>query len=164
MGGKALNGKTVTNDSAQELFNKMLLENNLSNMAKRILLCGSARRGKETCGDLDIVFIDNKNEVKNWLVQTFGRKKNGKPQTVGLVEGVQIEFYESTEEAWGSQTLMWTGSASNNIRMRRICKKRGWTMSQYGIKDKSGKNLTAGMTEEEIYKFLGVDYVLPSRR
>lgn len=164
MGGKALNGKTVTNDNAHKLFEKMFLENNLGCKSKKILLCGSARRGKETCGDLDIVFIDNDNAVKEWLVKTFGRKKNGKPQTVGLIEGVQIEFYESTEEAWGSQTLMWTGSASNNIRMRRICKKRGWTMSQYGIKDKSGKNLTAGMNEEEIYKFLGVEYVLPMGR
>lgn len=164
MGGKALNGKTVTNSNAHKLFEKMFLENNLGCKASKILLCGSARRGKETCGDLDIVFIDKNSSIKDWLVKTFGRKKNGKPQNVGLIDGVQIEFYESTEEAWGSQTLMWTGSASNNIRMRRICKKKGWSMSQYGIKDKNGNNLTEGMSEREIYKFLGVNYVEPVER
>lgn len=165
MGGKALNGKTITCEQARDLFSRILLENDLESMSERILLCGSARRGKETCGDLDIVFIDSDDgRLKSWLVETFGYKKNGKPQTVGLIEGVQIEFYESTREAWGSQTLMWTGSASNNIRLRRICKKNEWTMSQYGVKDKSGRNLTAGMSEEEIYSFLGVNFVLPGDR
>ena len=164
MGGKALNGKTITNIQAQELFKNLVVSNHLTDKSTKILLCGSARRGKSTCGDLDIVFIDREGHFKSWLSKTFGFKKNGKPQTVGLIEGVQVEFYESTEEAWGSQTLMWTGSASNNIRLRRICKKRGWTMSQYGIKDKSKKNLTAFMTESEIYGFLGVEYVDPEDR
>ena len=129
------------------------------------MLCGSARRGKKTCGDLDIVFIDSENNaIKTWLSDNFGTKKNGKPQTTILYDGVQVEFYEATSDNWGSQILMWTGSAFNNVRMRRKCKKRGWTMSQYGIKNKEGKNLTLGMSEEEIYKFLGIEYACPDRR
>jgi len=165
MGGKALNGKTITNTEALSLFEKILLENDLTSKTQKILLCGSARRGKSTCGDLDIVFIDSEdNSTKAWLSDIFGFKKNGKPQTVGLIDGVQIEFYEAKEEDWGSQTLMWTGSASNNIRLRRICKKNGWKMSQYGIKDESGKNLTSGMSEQEIYSFLGMDFSEPEER
>tara|TARA_B100000035_G_scaffold249473_1_gene218292 strand:- start:7732 stop:8229 length:498 start_codon:yes stop_codon:yes gene_type:complete len=165
MGGKALNGKTITNNNAYDLFKKIVDSNNLKDKSKKILLCGSARRGKNTCGDLDIVFIDDKNNsLKHWLSEVFGFKKNGKPQTVGLIDGVQIEFYESTEECWGSQVLMWTGSASNNIRLRRICKKRGWTMSQYGIKDSTKRNLTSGMSEQEIYTFLGIEYLEPEER
>lgn len=164
MGGKALNGKTIANQEAHNLFSALVKDNSLTDKSSKIMLCGSARRGKPTCGDLDIVFIDKDDQVKSWLTERFGLKKNGKPQTVGLVDGVQVEFYESTEEAWGSQTLMWTGSASNNIRLRRICKKRGWSMSQYGIKDKNKENLTANMSEEEIYNFLGVDFVIPEDR
>ena len=167
MGGKALDGKTLTNEEAHSFFEKLVIENNLGNKVTKggLLLCGSARRGKKTCGDLDIVFIDNENDaLKNWLVENFGTKKNGKPQTTVLIEGVQVEFYEATVETWGSTTLMWTGSAYNNVRMRRMCKKLGYKMSQYGIKDASGRNLTSGMSEQEIYEFIGMKYEEPSNR
>lgn len=165
MGGKALNGKKLNNSEAYDLYNRIVYENNLEEKSSSILLCGSARRGKESCGDLDIVFIDNENNsIKGWLSENFGFKKNGKPQTVGLIDGVQIEFYESTKECWGSQVLMWTGSASNNIRLRRSAKRLGLKMSQYGIKDKNGVNLTANMGEEEIFKFLGHEYLSPEKR
>lgn len=165
MGGKALNGKRLKNDEAYTLYEKIVNNNKLEEKSMNILLCGSARRGKESCGDLDIVFVDDENHsLKNWLSETFGFKKNGKVQTVGLFEGVQIEFYESTKECWGSQTLMWTGSASNNIRLRRAAKKQGLKMSQYGIKDNSGINLTANMNEEEIFSFLGLKYLSPNER
>jgi len=166
MGGKALNGKQITNEEAHQLFEKLVSENNLGCKAAKILLCGSARRGKETCGDLDIVFIDGgeeENLLKEWLVDNYGVKKNGKPQTTILYEGVQVEFYEATPETWGSNVLMWTGSAFNNVRMRRKAKKLGYKMSQHGILNE-GVNLTAGFTEEQIYEFLGYDYVKPQKR
>lgn len=164
MGGKALGGKTITYAEAFALFEKIVLENNLGCKVEKILLCGSARRGKESCGDLDVVFIDRNDAVKQWLVDNYGLEKNGKPQTTILYDGVQVEFYEATQETWGSNTLMWTGSAQNNVLMRRKCKRKGWTMSQYGIKDESGLNLTAGMTEEQIYSFLEMEYAEPSKR
>lgn len=167
MGGKALNGKKITCIEAHNLFEKIVKENNLNQKTSNILLCGSARRKKSKCGDLDIVFIDSgeeENLLKEWLIDNYGVKKNGKPQTTILYEGVQVEFYEATQETWGSTILMWTGSAYNNIKMRRKCKKKGWTMSQYGIKDSSGNNLTANMSEKEIYEFLEIPYVNPQER
>jgi DNA polymerase (family 10) len=166
MGGKALNGKQITNEEALQLFEKLVLENNLGCKTEKILLCGSARRGKDTCGDLDIVFIDGgeeENLLKEWLIDNYGVKKNGKPQTTILYEGVQVDFYEATHETWGSNVLMWTGSAFNNVRMRRKAKKLGYTMSQHGILNE-GVNLTSGFTEEQIYAFLGYDYVEPQKR
>lgn len=164
MGGKALGGKTITNSEAYTLFKKIILENNLDSKVEKILLCGSARRGKKTSGDLDIVFIDRDNAVKEWLRENFGTKKNGKPQTTVLIDEVQVEFYEANQETWGSTILMWTGSAYNNIKMRRECKKKGLTMSQYGIKDSDKNNLTAFMSEKEIFEFLGMKYLEPSER
>ena len=95
MGGKALNGKRIPVLEAYALFEKMLLANDLGCKAEKILLCGSARRCKKTCGDLDIVFIDRNDAVKTWLVENYGTKKNGKPQTTILYDGVQVEFYEA---------------------------------------------------------------------
>jgi DNA polymerase (family 10) len=164
MGGKALEGKRITNQAAIELFEKIMIKNNLETKVEKILLCGSARRGKETSGDLDIVFIDKDHLLKAWLAENFGYKKNGKPKTTVLIDEVQVEFYEATQETWGSNVLMWTGSAYNNVKMRRKAKKLGYTLSQYGIKNKDGENLTAGFSEKEIYEFLGYDYVSPLKR
>ena len=47
MGGKALGGRKITNKEAFELAEKIILENNLSSRVNKILLCGSARRGKK---------------------------------------------------------------------------------------------------------------------
>ena len=164
MGGKALEGKRITNQAAIELFEKIMIKNNLETKVEKILLCGSARRGKETSGDLDIVFIDKDHLLKAWLAENFAYKNNAKPKTTVLIDEVQVEFYEATQETWGSNVLMWTGSAYNNVKMRRKAKKLGYTLSQYGIKNKDGENLTAGFSEKEIYEFLGYDYVSPLKR
>lgn len=163
MGGKALNGKRIPVEQANELFAKLVSENNLDLKSDRILLCGSARRQKKTCGDLDIVFIDRDDAVKSWLVDNFGTKKNGKPQTTCLIDGVQVEFYEASPETWGTSLLMWTGSAYNNVRLRRAAKARGLKLSQHGLFDGS-VNLAAGKNEQEIFELLDEKYKEPQHR
>jgi DNA polymerase (family 10) len=164
MGGKALSGRRISNEEAFRLAEKIICENDLGCKVDRILLCGSARRGKKTSGDLDIVFIDSENDaLKAWLVDNYGVKKNGKPQTTILYDGVQVEFYEATPETWGSCTLMWTGSAYNNIQLRKAAKKRGLKLSQHGLFDGS-VNLAAGKSEREIFELLGKTYKAPHER
>jgi DNA polymerase (family 10) len=163
MGGKALNGKRITSLEACGLFEKLLLENDLGCKAEKILLCGSARRVKKTCGDLDIVFIDRDGAIKNWLVENYGTKKNGKPQTTILYEGVQVEFYEATPKTWGTSVLMWTGPAFSNIQLRKAAKKRGLKLSQHGLFQ--GKtNIAAGKAEYEIFEILGKEFKEPHER
>ena len=167
MGGKALNGNKITLEQANNLFAKIVSENDLASKAEKITLCGSARRGKKQCGDLDIVFIDGgeeENLLKEWLVDNYGVKKNGKPQTTILYDGVQVEFYEATQDSWGTCTLMWTGSKWNNIKLRKAAKARDLKLSQHGLFDQEGNNLAAGKTEEEVFGLLGFDYIEPQKR
>ena len=167
MGGKALNGNKITLEQANNLFAKIVSENDLDSKAEKITLCGSARRGKKQCGDLDIVFIDGgeeENLLKEWLVDNYGVKKNGKPQTTILYDGVQVEFYEATQDSWGTCTLMWTGSKWNNIKLRKAAKARDLKLSQHGLFDQEGNNLAAGKTEEEVFGLLGFDYIEPQKR
>ena len=165
MGGKALNGNKITRDEAYDLYNHIINTHKLHRKHNRIQLCGSARRGKKHCGDLDIVFQDNENgDFKAWLIETFGTKKNGKPQTTVLYNGVQVEFYEATQESWGTCTLMWTGSKWNNIKLRKAAKARDLKLSQHGLFDQDGNNLAAGKSEEQVFELLGFDYVEPQKR
>ena len=165
MGGKALNGNKITRDEAYDLYNHIINEHSLESKHNRIQLCGSARRGKKQCGDLDIVFQDNENgDFKAWLLETFGTKKNGKPQTTVLYNGVQVEFYEATQDSWGTCTLMWTGSKWNNIKLRKAAKARGLKLSQHGLFDTDNNNLAAGKSEEEVFGLLGFNYIEPCKR
>ena len=163
MGGKALGGRKITTEEAFKLAEQIILEHNLGCKVNKILLCGSARRGKKHCGDLDFVFIDRDGATKQWLSETFGYKKNGKPQTTGLVDGVQVEFYEATPETWGSSVLMWTGSMWTNIKLRKKAVKKGWKLSQHGLFD-GDVNLAENKNEEEIFELLGATYLEPSKR
>ena len=164
MGGKALSGRRISNEEAFKLAEKIICENDLGGKVERILLCGSARRGKKTSGDLDFVFIDSENNaLKAWLVENYGVKKNGKPQTTILYDGVQVEFYEATPKTWGTCTLMWTGSAFNNIQLRKAAKKRGLKLSQHGLFD-SKTNIAAGKAEYEIFEMLGKEFKEPHER
>ena len=164
MGGKALSGRRISNEEAFKLAEKIICENDLGGKVDRILLCGSARRGKKTSGDLDFVFIDSENNaLKAWLVDNYGVKKNGKPQTTILYDGVQVEFYEATPKTWGTCTLMWTGPAFSNIQLRKAAKKRGLKLSQHGLFD--GKtNIAAGKAEYEIFEMLGKEFKEPHER
>jgi DNA polymerase (family 10) len=165
MGGKALNGNKITRDEAYDLYNHIINKHGLESKHNRIQLCGSARREKKKCGDLDIVFVDNESgALKAWLLENFGKKKNGKPQTTVLIDGVQVEFYEATHESWGTCTLMWTGSKWNNIKLRKAAKARDMKLSQHGLFDQDGNNLAAGKTEEQVFELLGFDYVEPQKR
>jgi DNA polymerase (family 10) len=165
MGGKALDGNRITNAEAHKLFESIVHVNELGSKADKILLCGSARRGKPMTGDLDIVFIDNeKEEVKSWLLDSFGTKKNGNHQNTALFKGVQVEFYEATQETWGTCTLMWTGSKWNNIKLRKAAKARGLKLSQHGLFDEQGTNLAADKSEEQMFGLLGFDYLEPQKR
>jgi len=165
MGGKALNGNRITNEDAYELFLDIVKDNNLGDKAERMLLCGSARRGSKTSGDLDIVYVDNEEgSTKAWLRERFGTKKNGNHQNTALIEGIQVEFYEATQETWGTCTLMWTGSKWNNIKLRKAAKARDLKLSQHGLFDGDGNNLAAGKTEQEVFGLLGFDYIEPHKR
>ena len=164
MGGKALSGKRISNEEAYKLAERIICDNDLGCKVDRILLCGSARRCKEDSGDLDFVFIDSENDaLKSWLVENYGTKKNGKPQTTILYEGVQVEFYEATPKTWGTSVLMWTGPAFSNIQLRKAAKKRGLKLSQHGLFD--GKtNIAAGKAEYEIFEMLGKEFKEPHER
>lgn len=142
----------------------------------RVEIAGSARRKKETIGDLDILAIVkngkgyNKNservmdffskmpEVKN--IYSKGTTRS----SVKLNNGMNVDLRILREESYGAGLMYFTGSKEHNIELRRLAISLGYKLNEYGLfEEKSGK-MIAGKTEEEIYNKLGLTYITPEMR
>lgn len=166
MGGKAHGGKRISRETALSLYSEIVDQ---MPTVESIILCGSARRLKPTCGDLDIVVVPAQDpnlagELDKFFVQMFGHQKSGKSAKNGLFRGVQTEFYIASPNNYGTFVQMWTGSKRENIRLRKIAKKKGFSLSQYGCKSIKTGDVTSFRNEEELYAFLEECYVVPENR
>lgn len=161
MGGKAHGGRRISQTDAINLYRDLTGRSD-NGLNYRHLLCGSARRNKPDCGDLDIVVVPaRQHEFDEFCIGLFGHQKSGKPARTGLVDGVQVEFYLATAENWGSQIQMWTGSHVHNIKLRRLAKAKGYSLSQYGFKHQDTGDRVFCPQERDVYNFLEIDYVQP---
>lgn len=164
MGGKLAGGKRVKREIAGKINEALLFE--MGDLCDQWLLCGSYRRNKEEVGDLDIVVVPKDPKVFNdALAKKFGFQKDGKKaKGSGLVDGVQVDFFIATKENWWSQVLMWTGSMKENVRLRAKAKSRGYSVSQYGLKDVKTGEVRNLISEQELYEILGEQYLVPWER
>ena len=132
-----------------------------------IVVAGSYRRRRDTVGDLDVLvttpdgvaigdsLVAYENSTK---VLAHGRTRT----TVVLRSGLQVDLRVVPEESYGAALMYFTGSKAHNIALRSIANEHGWKLNEYGLFD--GDRRIAGATEEEIYKKLGLMFVLPELR
>lgn len=167
MGGKAHGGRRVERGEAIQIYSDLtgFGPTGCGNWIHQSELCGSYRRGKPDCGDLDIVVVPEDHDTFDaWCVNLFGYQKSGKPARNGLYKGVQVEFYVAKKENLGTFLQMWTGSMQHNVLLRKAALKLGYSMSQYGFRNESTGELTLCQSEDDVYKFLGVEFVPPNMR
>ena len=130
-------------------------------------LAGSARRRRETVGDLDIVaaaanpgpvmerFVGYE-DVRQVLEQGSTRA------SVVLRSGLQVDLRVVGEESYGAALLYFTGSKAHSIALRQIAVDRGLKLNEYGL-FRSTRRLAA-RTEAELYKELGLTFIPPELR
>jgi DNA polymerase (family 10) len=149
MGGKLHGGRRVSLEEAYELFGEIE-----STLGQGLQLAGSARRKKATCGDLDIL------SYYPWVGEReMGQLFGG----TGLYRGVQVDISRVPIGAEGTYLMHATGSAEENVRLRKKAKRLGLKLNQYGLWAGT-ENLASGMSEQDIYKTLGEPYVPPEER
>lgn len=150
----------------------------------QFLICGSYRRGAETCGDIDCLIRENENytlaELAQMLKQRFqcesllcgqhkfsGLCRYSKEQDEQVTPMRRLDLMIINDSSWPYATLYFTGSYQLNILMRDKAQQFGWTLNEYGITshnkndDHEQFNVT---TEEEIFKLLDMVYLEPKDR
>lgn len=139
-----------------------------SKLVKEAIVAGSTRRMRETVGDLDILITSDKapqvmelisklNEVERILV------KGPTKTSVLLKIGLNCDFRVVEQENFGAALQYFTGSKDHGVLIRQIAVRKGYSLNEYQLSDKNGKNI-ASKTEEEVYNRLGLDYIEPEMR
>lgn len=128
---------------------------------------GSLRRMVATVGDIDIAVASQKPKE---IIGHFKKFKEirrvldagPRKSSVLLRNGMQVDLIVQPTGAFGALIQHFTGSKNHNISLREYALKKNMSVSDYGIKV-SGK-LQEFRTEQEFYKFLGMDYIEPELR
>ena len=128
-------------------------------------VAGSYRRGKSTIGDIDIVVALTPSSVNPRLREIAQEViDEGDRRTSIRCEGQRVDLRFTKVNEYGSMLLYLTGSKDFNIRLREIALSRGLKLNEYGIEDHRDGKLHTFSREEELFAFLGMEYVPPEIR
>ncbi len=144
---------------------------------KRVEFAGSLRRMRETVGDLDILVsytpakkeeerAQTVSDIMDFFAQYTGVKdvlsKGPTKSSVVLPSGVQVDLRVLDEKIFGAAMHYFTGSKDHNVAIRDRAKKRGLKINEYGVFKE--EVLIGGATEEEVFKSVGLPYIIPEMR
>lgn len=142
---------------------------------------GSLRRKVSTIGDIDVVVVCNTAHAKS-VIDHFaafpGKAKienQGEEKASIIVGGGRrVDIRVASPQSYGAMLQYFTGSKIHNIKLREYALKKGYSLSEYGIKQMGGKKKTKDRkteqkirqfkTENEFYQFLGLQYIPPEIR
>jgi len=134
-----------------------------------VSIAGSARRMRETVRDLDIIatasdaqaLVDYFCSLK-WVVDVAA--KGSTKATVVSHDGLRFDLRVVPPESYGNLLQHFTGSKHHNVALREDAVRRGFSVSEYSVTEvESGAEHTFA-TEEEVYRFLGYDWIPPELR
>jgi len=132
-------------------------------------LAGSARRMKETVGDLDfLVASKDAGPVMDFFTkmpEVEEVKGRGPAKAfVRLQGGIDADVLVVPEESWGSALLYFTGSKDHNVGLRKIAIEKKLRLNEWGVFEAGTEKMIAGRTEEQVYRALGLQWMPPEMR
>jgi DNA polymerase (family X) len=131
------------------------------------IAAGSLRRQKETVRDIDILVISEKPVP---VMEAFTKQpqvdrvlaKGETKSSIVTTEGVQVDCRVIEKRSFGAALVYFTGSKDFNVKLRQLAQKTGHKVNEYGVY--KGEKFVCGRTEEEVFKFLKMQYVAPELR
>lgn len=144
----------------------------------RIDPLGSLRRKASTIGDIDIAVASSnpKSVLQKFVKYPKSQKvieKGDHTASILLPGDIRVDLMVQSEDSYGALLQHFTGSKHHNIALREFALKKGFSLSEYGIKKVRGEDLSTGKvgqkvkafkTEQEFYKYLGLEYIEPELR
>ncbi|NOX62679.1 MAG: DNA polymerase/3'-5' exonuclease PolX [Chloroflexi bacterium] len=135
---------------------------------------GSVRRWKETIGDLDILAASPDPDAVTQAFRSLdlvtevlwsGRTKS----RVRLINGLECDLRVVEPRHWGAALQYFTGSKEHGVAMRELALKQGWSLNEYGLTATGQGDAAVGEQrfferEEDVYHFLGLDWIPPELR
>lgn len=140
---------------------------------KKIDIVGSIRRQKLKINDVDYVVITVNDDywrvIKESMTGSFGAKVVLSGDQIHRflipfkVGAVQVDFYRATEETYGIQKLIRTGSAEHNIYLAKLALRQAKRLL-YSKGLMLGDEVIAGKTEAMVFEKLGLKWIPPRMR
>ena len=136
---------------------------------RRVEVAGSARRRKETVGDLDVLVSSNEPDaVTKYFVSMppIARILGQGPtkSTVVLRNMLQVDLRVIPPESYGAALQYFTGSKEHNVKLRTHGVKQGLKLNEYGLFDRETDELIAAEDEKTIYEKMGMKWMPPEMR
>ena len=137
---------------------------------EKVTPAGSLRRSKETVGDLDLLVTGpgaaealEKFVVHPRVHEVLGKGPNKASIKFGL-EGLQVDLRALATKSYGAALLYFTGNKEHNIVLRSRAQKMSLTLNEYALARLEDESPVASVSEEAIYKVLGLDWIPPELR
>jgi DNA polymerase (family 10) len=134
-----------------------------------VSIAGSARRMRETVRDLDIIATATDAQALvdyfcslSWVVDVAA--KGSTKATVVSHDGLRFDLRVVPPESYGNLLQHFTGSKHHNVALREDAVRRGFSVSEYSVTDVEAGQEHTFATEEEVYRFLGYDWIPPELR
>lgn len=136
---------------------------------QKVEVLGSLRRKVSTIGDIDLAVATEKSkEIIEYFTQypKIRRiiEKGPTGASVLLNTGQQCDMRIADPKIWGSMLQYFTGSKRHNICLREYALKKGFSLSEYGIKSLKSLKVQEFDTEDKLYQFLGMEWMAPEIR
>jgi DNA polymerase (family X) len=135
----------------------------------RIEIAGSLRRQRETVKDVDILVTSTAparviGTLVNLPSLTEILARGDTKASVRHQDGIQIDLRVVEPAAFGAALQYFTGSKDHNVRLREMARRRGLSISEYGVFEERTGTRVAGATEEDVYAAVGLPWISPELR
>jgi len=132
-------------------------------------VAGSARRRRDTVGDLDVLVSSVRPEAATERFVSMPPvarvlSKGSTRSTVVMENLLQVDLRVVPPGSYGAALQYFTGSKDHNVKLRTIAVRAGYKLNEYGLFDRETDDAVAGSDEEGIYGALGMDWMPPELR
>jgi DNA polymerase (family 10) len=137
--------------------------------AERVSEAGSVRRRCETVRDLDIIATASDPSALTthfaalpWVAEVVAQGST--KATVVSHDGLRFDLRVVPPESYGNLLQHFTGSKAHNVALREEAVGRKLSVSEYGVKNVETGDVFRAADEEELYAFLGYEWIPPELR